>query len=134
MMRETSARGAVSTTSCSAIVAPAVNRRQAQLEGLPPAMLEVKEGFNCVVIAKVGTGKFRVTLDIGAARSIARSSFAAQLRKNKATKDSTYGPRPMSRHVCLERVSAGSTTSAVKEATQIGLGLTDIESGHDTDT
>ena len=56
---------------------------------MPPEALVVKTGFNCVIVVRIGGVPFRVVLDTGAARSLIRTSFAEQLRKNKKTKGAT---------------------------------------------
>jgi hypothetical protein len=51
-----------------------------------PEALVVKAGFNCVVLARIGGVPFRAVLDTGAARSLIRTSFAEQLRKDRRQK------------------------------------------------
>ena len=82
-------------------VAPPIDRSTIVPE-MPPETLYVKTGFNCVVILKIAGVPFRVILDSGAARSIIRTRFAEQLRKNKKTRAAAYGPRPLDRPVTLE--------------------------------
>ena len=44
-------------------------------------------GFNCVVMVTVGTQRFRMTVDTGAARSLIRAKFADQLRRSAKTRE-----------------------------------------------
>ena len=96
---------------------------------MQPEPVAVKTGFNCVVLSRIGGMPFRIVLDSGAARSLARTSFAEQLRKDHRTKGATYGPRPLSRPVVLEGVIKGRQSSTITKATQIGLDLPDTLSG-----
>ena len=68
-------------------------------------------GYRCVVPVKVGKAAFRVTLDTGAARSLIRADFAAQLRKSQQTAEAV-----------LQRAQADEAISCV------GI-CSDMESG-----
>ena len=113
----------------SLAVAPPIDRSQVEA-ALPPVTLAVQTGFNCVVLVTIGGVKFRVVFDSGAARSLIRTSFAEQLRRNARTKTATYGPRPLSRPVILEGVVKGGPPCTLSHATQVTLDLKDSVTGH----
>jgi hypothetical protein len=120
--------GTVGGSTRASLVAPVVDRKSVIPE-MQPEPLVVKTGFNCVVLARIGGVPFRFVLDSGAARSLVRTSFVEQLRKDHRTKSATYGPRPLSRPVVLEGVIKGRQSSTITKATQIGLDLPDTLSG-----
>ena len=72
-------------------VAPLAEKKD-HIEGMPPLVIPIQRGFNCIAIVVIGGVKFRVVFDTGAARSLIRTSFARQLRQNRRTKGSTFGP------------------------------------------
>ena len=109
-------------------MAPVVDRSRV-IPDMPPAALVVKVGFNCVVVVRIGGMPFRVVLDTGAARSLIRTSFAKQLRKNKKTRSATYGPRPLNRPDILGGVIKGRPSATITNATQVELDLLDTVSG-----
>ena len=111
-------------------VTPVVDRRAID-PSLPPVLVQVESGFNCVVIATIGGKKFRATLDSGASRSVIRTSFAEQLRANKVTKGDAYGPRPLSRAIVMEGFMAGSLSQELDMATQVKLGFTDVTTANE---
>jgi len=116
------------STTRAASVAPVVDRSQ-MIPDMPPEALVIKAGFNCVIVVRIGGVPFRVVLDTGAARSLIRTSFADQLRKNRKTRGATYGPRPLNRPVLLEGVIRGRPSATITSATQVGLDLLDTVSG-----
>ena len=98
--------------------------------GMPLPPVPVQSGFNCVVVAKINGKRFRVVLESGAARSLIRTNFAQQLRKNKNTKIAAYGLRPLSQPVVLEGVIKGHPSATIRNATQLRLEMTDTQEGH----
>ena len=79
---------------------------------------------------KIADLPVRVVCDTGTARSLIRTTFASQLRRNKRTKEATYGPRPLNRPVQLEGVIKGRPSAVINEATQLSLDLTDAVQGN----
>jgi hypothetical protein len=84
-------RGSVKGSTRASLVAPIVDRSRVLPEMRPEALV-VKTGFMCVIVVRIGGVPFRVVLDTGAARSLIRTSFAEQLRKDRRTNGATYGP------------------------------------------
>ena len=105
-------------------VAPVADQSRVVPEMQPEALV-VKSGLNCVIVVRIGCIPFRGVLDTGAARSLIRTSFAEQLRKNRKTKDATYGPRPLNRPVVLEGIIKGRPSATITNATPIELELLD---------
>jgi len=52
-------------------------------------------GHHCVVRMSVGQRSFRITLDTGAARNLARTSFVQQLRKYPSTREAVGESEPI---------------------------------------
>ena len=98
----TGRQGSPSRPTKAASVAPTIDRSLV-IPDMPPEPLVLRAGFNCVVVVYIGGMPFRVTVDSGAARDVIRKSFAQQLRKDKRTREHTWGPRRMSRPVSFVR-------------------------------
>ena len=99
------------------------------MDGMPPPVVPIQRGFNCIAIVTIGGVKFRVVFDTGAARSLIRTSFAKQLRQSRRTRSATFGPRPLSRPVSIEGVMKGKPSATIAQATQVSMDLQDSLSG-----
>ena len=74
----------------------------------------------------VGQRAFRVTLDTGAARSLARAGFVQQLRKYPATRGAVRESEPI-RPISCEGVVKGMLSKPITQITAIELTVKDVE-------
>ena len=80
-------------------------------------------GFNCVVMVTVGTQRFRMTVDTGAARSLIRAKFADQLRRSAKTREAVVRRFKGDRAILCEGVVKGMETKPVQVVDVLRLGL-----------
>ncbi len=74
-------------------------------------------------MARIGQMRFRVTLDIGGARSLMRKSFADQLQRNKKTREAVVERYRGEQSVQCEDVVSGMMTAPVEVTTTFKVGF-----------
>jgi len=95
-------------------------------EPRPGRMLSL--GHHCVVRMSIGQRSFRVTLDTGAARSLARTSFVPQLRRFPLTKWAV-GESESIHPISGEGVVKGMLTKPMTQITPIQLTIKEVGQG-----
>ena len=95
----------------------------------PLPVRDLGRGFHCVVRVQIGGKQFRCTLDIGAARSLVRKSFADQLRQNRSTRPGLVGRYRGKEAIMCEGVVKGMTTTPISVMSVFRLGLRAADPG-----
>ncbi|MCP4243409.1 MAG: hypothetical protein GY772_22880, partial [bacterium] len=89
----------------------------------PLPVEKTRPGFNCVVLVWLGLKEapFRVTLDTGASRSLARGTFVQQMMKAKGTRDRVLRRYRGDRVIRCEGVVAGMETDPIETSAVLRL-------------
>ena len=85
----------------------------------PLPVVSMGTGFNCVVGIRIGSERFRVVLDSGAARNLIRQKFADKLWKSPQTQKSCLRKEKGDREIRFEGILKGIETEPVSVLTTV---------------
>jgi hypothetical protein len=92
----------------------------------PLSTYSVGRGYHAVVMCRVGSVTFRVTLDTGCARNFVRSSFMRQLESSKKTCQSVKGRKKGDVELNCVGITASMKTPPVTHWSWVELSLHDV--------
>ena len=92
-------------------------------------IIAMGRGFHCVIPVAVGSQQFRMTVDTGAARSLIKTRFAADVRRSVKTKDSVVLRAKADRPVSCIGICQGMESPVLEHLTRLNLSFDEIPDG-----
>ena len=95
----------------------------------PLPVVSMGRGFRCVVPVRIGSVWFRLTVDTGAARSLIRTGFAEQLRKNPKTQEAVVLRGRADRDITCVGMCEGMESNVISHVSRIARTFEEVPDG-----